>query len=96
MLVALHHPPDVRVKLPKMEPGPFMNFVKAKKEGILKIPADVSATPRVMGRIRIEPREKHGSNSEMPPFNVSAEVHSSVNSGCLKQFSTLLTNFMDW
>jgi hypothetical protein len=73
-----------------------MDFVKAKKEGILKIPTDVSTTPTVVGSIRIKPGEKHGSNSEMPPFNVGAEVHSSVSSGCLKQFSTLLTNFMDW
>lgn len=73
-----------------------MDLIKTKKEGILKIPADVRTAPTVVGGIRIKPREKHGSNSEMPPFNVGAEVHSSVSSGCLKQFSTLLTNFIDW
>jgi hypothetical protein len=73
-----------------------MDLVKTEKKGILKIPTDVGTTPTVVGSIRIEPREKHGSNPEMTPLNVSTKVHSSVNSGLRKQFSTLLTNLRDW
>lgn len=95
MFIALHHPPDVIIKFPNLKPRAFVDLVKTEKKGIIKIPADIGATPAVVGGIRIEPREKHGSNPEMTPLNVNAEVHSSVNSGRRKQFSTLLTNLRD-
>jgi hypothetical protein len=41
VFVPLHNPLDVRIKLPSLEPRTFINLVKTKKKGILKIPAVV-------------------------------------------------------
>jgi hypothetical protein len=75
-------------------------FVESKKEGMLKIPEDIAATPLVVVCSGVKPAENHGTNPDMTPFDVDIEVarqfHSSVSSGRRKHPSTLFTNLRDW
>ena len=75
-------------------------LVKSKKEGMLKIPEDITATPLVVVWSRVKPAENHRTKPDMAPFDVDVKVegefHSSVSSGRRKQPSTLFTNLRDW
>ena len=101
MFDALHDTADVWIKDAVVEFKALPSLVKAKKEGMLKIPSDINASPGVVLRTGVKPVNKEWTDSEVAPFNVYIKVveglvlHSSVSSGRRKQSSTLLTNLRD-
>ena len=101
MFDALHDTADVWIKDTVVEFKAFPSLIKTKKEGMLKIPGDIHASPRVVLRTGVEPVHKEWTDSKVAPFNVYIKVveglvlHSSVSSGRRKQPSTLLTNLRD-
>lgn len=101
MFDALHDAADVWIKDAVIEFRTFPCLIKAKKEGMLKIPGDINATPATVLCAGVKPVDQEWTHTKVSPFNVYIKVvegsvfHSSVSSGRRKQFSTLLTNLRD-
>ena len=101
MLDPFHDTSNVRINDAALKPWPILNPVKAKKKRILKIPSQIKTAPAIMFCAGVKPMQQERAQSKVAPLHINITIeqwcvaHSSVNSGRRKQFSTLLTNFID-